>query len=799
MTLEELEIVVKADITDVTSKLNQLKAQLQDKVQANVQKAVAQVRPEIQRISTSVTSTTAVATKQMEILNRQIDIQAQKVKKLKQAYAEEVKYAKAISTGKINNAIDPDVAGARTKYQQAEIQLEKMQLRASQLANKYVEIGNKSQEAGEKVSKSMKKQRNEIQKTEKHTSKLLQTFKRIAKMMIIRGIIRGIISSAREGIQNLAMANEEFNKSMSEMQASILQAKNSIATAFAPVLEALAPIIVKIAEGITWLFTQLSMWFSAFAGKSEYLVAKKVTTDYAVSLGKATNEQKKANAEQKKMLAGFDELNVLMEKSTAGLNATGLPTADEMFESVKIPDDVMQKATAIREEFEKILPLLEAIGIAIAGYKIGELFGLWGKGTGLVNKLTDAFTGKNKALGDQQGEYVKEYSWLKDLVPKFLTCAIAVGVLGSALSDIKLELPSLEPLKEFQKAFETAKTFIKEQLQGIQDALDGTKNFLLEKIVEIQTAWEDFKTKVSNAWSSLKESVINYATSMMTGVLGAYNTYISPIVDKVSTWIEEMATKMSNGFSSMQKGAETMSQNIQKSFGNFVLNTAKNIQTWVNQIIIPAIEVMQAMNDAGGESFFSLGGVKKAVKSVTKSVTGISLDSVTKNTNIASLTSQVWGNIGSELQRRYSVAEKLDLLPDWKAVGQTIVGGIAVGSGLGALYSTATGDTSLWQNLVELAKTYVPALATGGVVSKPTLALVGESSTTAPEIVAPQKLLLETGQQANIPVMNAIEEMGDKLVTALNSIGVYAEFDYSKLKVGLDNENYRVGGKLYGI
>lgn len=47
--------------------------------------------------------------------------------------------------------------------------------------------------------------------------------------------------------------------------------------------------------------------------------------------------------------------------------------------------------------------------------------------------------------------------------------------------------------------------------------------------------------------------------------------------------------------------------------------------------------------------------------------------------------------------------------------------------------------------------------------------------------------------------MNAIEEMGDKLVTALNSIGVYAEFDYSKLKVGLDNENYRVGGKLYGI
>ena len=68
-----------------------------------------------------------------------------------------------------------------------------------------------------------------------------------------------------------------------------------------------------------------------------------------------------------------------------------------------------------------------------------------------------------------------------------------------------------------------------------------------------------------------------------------------------------------------------------------------------------------------------------------------------------------------------------------------------------------------------------------------------------PEVVAPQSLLLETSTQANIPVMNAIEELGDRFIEALNNVGVYAEFDYSKLKVGLDNENYRVGGKLYGV
>lgn len=95
----------------------------------------------------------------------------------------------------------------------------------------------------------------------------------------------------------------------------------------------------------------------------------------------------------------------------------------------------------------------------------------------------------------------------------------------------------------------------------------------------------------------------------------------------------------------------------------------------------------------------------------------------------------------------------------------------------------------------------IEKLANGGIIDQPTMAMIGEyaGASQNPEIVAPQKLLLETSTQANIPVMNSIEEMGDRLVSALNSIGVYAEFDYSKLKVGLDNENYRVGGKLYGV
>ena len=59
--------------------------------------------------------------------------------------------------------------------------------------------------------------------------------------------------------------------------------------------------------------------------------------------------------------------------------------------------------------------------------------------------------------------------------------------------------------------------------------------------------------------------------------------------------------------------------------------------------------------------------------------------------------------------------------------------------------------------------------------------------------------MYETNMKANVPVINAIEEMSDNIVDAFKTIGVYADFGYDKLRVGLNHENYRAGEKLYGI
>lgn len=650
MTLEELEIVIKADISDVTNKLNQLKAQLQDKVQGNVQKAVAQVRPEIESIKTSVVNTTSVASRQMDILNKQIELQARKVRKLKQEYAEEVRYARAYAESGTKNWALPDVESAKTKYQQAQIQLEKMQLRASQLGEKYREIGEKSQEAGDKVEKSMRKQRKEIEKTEKHTSKLISSLKRMIKYMIIRRTI----SSAIQGFRDLAVANDNFNQTMSDLQASMLQMRNSITTAFAPALETLAPIIIKIADAISWLFTEIAMWGSALAGKDTFYRAKKVTTDYAKSVDKASQSQQK-------LLAGFDELNVLQDKM--GTNQSGVPSPEDMFEEVNIPQDVIDKATAIREKLKELLPILEAIGVVIAGYKLGQLFGLWGKGKSLVDDLTGAFRDKNSALGDQQEQYSKEYSWLKNLVPQFLSSAVSVWALNSALNglnDNPLELPSLQPVVDYETAFETAKDSINTSMEGMKESV--TKN-VNESMNVLNEAIPVIDTSVSTAGDTIIDGTNRVATDIEQKNHAISRSIHDTIVankNEIEIGTAEQVAIAESGYSDMEKDAESLSENIQNSFIEFLKATAENISRWVTNVIMPAISLMEAMNSAGDEEIFSLSGVNKAVSKVKESVKSI-------NTN---LIQPVKNKISNEIRSAQIVAN---------VVGQNIGNWVGMG------------------------------------------------------------------------------------------------------------------------
>ena len=605
MTLEELEIIVKGDTTDVTKKLQQLKAQIENIVQGTISKVSQQAQPNftalkqsVESVSTAVSNASSNSAKSFEILGREIEHQKKKVMELRKQY-EDFNTYKDLKTKLENREISlndyltqkstlpNNLKDVSDQLEQAEIKLEKLSLRAENMRSKMKQAGEEAKKTGEKVSQSMNKSSKDVQKATKHTSKFLQTFSRIIRVMVVRGVINETI----QGFNDLTKASEEYNKSMSNIQSSMLQARNSITSAFAPAIQMLEPYLVSFAEIVSDLFTKIAMYSSAFAGNNFYYKATKVTTDYAKSLGKVANEQKR-------VLAGFDELNVLSENEK-GKGTTGLPDAEEMFERVEIPQDVLNKVADFKQKLQELLPILEAIGITIAGYKIGELLGLWGKSKDKVDALTKAFKDKNSALGDQQGEYAKEKAWLKSLVPAFGLTGVAVWGLSSALQNLKnnpIQLPSLEPVVEYEKAFQTAEETVTKSMENAKEnaeqSVKDTTDALTNAVPMIDIACQEAGDKIvkteevvskntKTTMDAIGTNLENFGLNIETGIA----EWSDSVTENTSKTFENITESSKQGFEKTHKNTNTFVEAVSKGIKNLCHVMSQNtVNTIVNMV-----------------------------------------------------------------------------------------------------------------------------------------------------------------------------------------------------------------------
>ena len=137
--------------------------------------------------------------------------------------------------------------------------------------------------------------------------KLVNAFKRVLFYRVVRRILQLIAQALKEGIQNMALFDEDFNKTMSNIKSSITYLKNSLGTLLAPLFEMLEPFIVSILDGLSNVANKLSEAFSIIAGKDTYTKAIKGAEDYAESLNKI-----------KKTALGIDELNILNPQEQGG-------------------------------------------------------------------------------------------------------------------------------------------------------------------------------------------------------------------------------------------------------------------------------------------------------------------------------------------------------------------------------------------------------------------------------------------------------------------------------------------------
>ena len=185
-------------------------------------------------------------------------------------------------------------------------------------------------------------------------------------------LFRKLRSAMAEGLQNLARFNggvNAANTAMSSIISSTSYLKNAWAAAFAPVLTVVAPILSTLIDMLSAAANALARFFALLGGKSTYIKATKVQQNYAKALAGTGSAAKKAADEEKKALAGFDEINQLnlQDGSESSGGGGGSASPNNMFEEASTggaSEFALQTAEKLQAIYADLVATAHALGAA---------------------------------------------------------------------------------------------------------------------------------------------------------------------------------------------------------------------------------------------------------------------------------------------------------------------------------------------------------------------------------------------------------------------------------------------------
>lgn len=406
-----------------------------------------------------------------------------------------------------------------------------------------------------------------------------------------------------------------------------------------------------------------------------------------------------------------------------------------------------------------------------------------------TDKIKSTFSGLLSVLKTTVGTVSSIFSTIGDsfqkvykekLSPAFDTIHNAFSdIFGTALDTINTNvIPVLQSLGD--KFNSVANDYIKPALEDIINTFRNIVNdisILIDTTIKpiIQWVIEKVVPPVSNAFKiigQIASNICGFISTVVKNAIGIIGDVISVIVgivtgdgEKVKTSFEDILDRVKNTFDTFKTTIKNIIteiwQNIKEIFN---LDTVKshfesivdNISTTFSSIKDRIKESFQNAWDNAKNvfedktSFFD--GVMEGITNSIKSGLNNSIDFI--NNAINGLN-----NIKIDVLDRLS--EK-----------------------------TGIGDLSL--NIPN-----IPQLANGGIVSQPTLAMVGEYSgaTSNPEVIAPLDRLTDliSSKNDNSDIISALERIADLLANMKTQVNVNIPSDYVSTEI--DNYNVRTGGR----
>lgn len=520
--------------------------------------------------------------------------------------------------------------------------------------------------------------------------------------------------------------------------------------------------------------------------------------------------------EYKTNLLGFDTLNVLGDQ-----NAT--PTEDVSF----LTDVIMEyqsKLTNVKNDANDIAKsMLEWLGYTYDAE--GNLTTMGVKATllklafeELKKSLANLLPSLKKSFKEGGATLVKIF---KNLAPPIFEI---ISMVADTLAPILDELippvlsliteladtlvPIIDELISIIKQILNMATSFLPIIKQIINALSGVIKPIMAGILNIVQILTPFVTEIITIVSSVLEPTLKMVLPIIETILNVVNMLlpvIIMIVDEIVDYLEPVLQIIEPIFKSIfdvvdsllplievivslisDKWAKSLKDNTgyAKAFKE-IIESMLNILTVIVETALSGIATYLDIFTGGFQTVKVLiDGMKSSMDALLK---GDFKGFIKAFTEMGEQLKLIWGNVWKSIKGMFS----------------NIINGIAQGfaSFVNIFADIVNGLTSklsgAWEFLGIPAIPEIPTwnpspieLATGGVITQPTHALVGEykGASSNPEIVTPENLMREVFLDSMLPVVQAIVNGNSQVVTAINNKDTNVYMNGRKVSENLYND-----------
>lgn len=614
--------------------------------------------------------------------------------------------------------------------------------------------------AGKRGKRSM----NGLQKGAKGLARSVKSaFKSAFLMAGLYAAFRGIKALIGDAVKG----NKEFAQSLNLI-------KGNLKVAFTPIINAVIPVLNRLAATFAAVTKAVATAIAGLFGQ---------TYEQALAATKKL-EQTTAAAKKASATIGIDELNVIGKDE----GATDLSALD----NAKYAEEAIQKVESFKARLSGFGAWVEQNVFSPIRENLSKFSAPFEKFKGLFKSVSDGFKKNMKPLGD----------WFKNDLPKAISSG--VGTVSTVLSGLLDMLGSIGGgvMRALQPAIDWMST----------DGLPMLSDVFCEISQTAESMFTSVKSVFDRLWTDAVEPVLGWigdaVTDLLTDAKARWDEYGAPIFESAREALENAESifeslwnnTLKPIFDEMYKAVtdlwETSLRPLLNKLGEFKDKLVQTALTIYNKAIAPVVQwvvdylypkivpviqnivrsvksMIRPIVDAVGNIFDALGGLLDFI-------TGVFSGNWEKAwTGIKDFVKGIFDGLINVL--KVPINWIISLINN---VIRGINGTIDLINGIPGVNIGHIGE--------------IPALASGGIVSAPTLAMVGEygGASSNPEVITPldklQAMLQNSGaSERTYALLSRIIALLEALLAKDPELAVY--FDSREVSRALRQSDSRAG------